>query len=172
VSLVCSTLQQICRYVATHCVAILQHTVSQFGNTCVATCNTLCNTLQQMSRYFTTHCNTCVARLQHTATNESLSGDTLQHMCATHCNTCAAIRNTLQHTATHCNTLQHMCRYFATHSDKYVAIWRGGISKVSLLLNLLNKMTTELTFEKFYHQRVRESLGSRNLWCVYGVVCV
>ena len=62
-----------------------------------------------------THCNT----LQHTApclpANHIQSTDSLQHT-ATHCNTLqhtATHCNTLQHSATHCNTLQHS----ATHCN-------------------------------------------------------
>ena len=170
---------------ATHCntrVVSVQHTASNMSPCCNTQYRYLATHVSLFAIRCATHCNKWVAILPHTATLVSLVCNTLQQMnryLATHCNTCVAgVQHTATHAlqfATHCNTLQHMCRYFATHFNKYLAIWRGGISKVSLLLNLINKTTTELTFEKFYHQRVRESLGSRNLWCVYGLcvwVCV
>ena len=100
-------------HTATHCNA-LQHTATH------------CNALQHTAQGTATHCNT----LQHIAT----LCKTLQHI-ATHCNALqkdniADLRNnahfsrisilfenlynTLQHTATHCNTLQHSATHYNT----------------------------------------------------------
>jgi len=87
----------------------LQHTATHSRTSIeslVFTC-AHCNTPQHTA----THCNTLT---QHTATHSRTSIESLVFTCA-HCNTpqhTATHCNTLQHTATHRNTLQHT----ATHS--------------------------------------------------------
>jgi len=76
-----------------------------------------CATLQQMCR-----------DVQHTATNESLFGDTLQHVCRTYCNTCVTLLAThcnryvamLQHTMSlFCNTCVACAQHTATHAPQF-----------------------------------------------------
>ena len=139
----CVTTIDILHSTATHD-NTLQHTTPHWNTLphTAAHCNT--------PHHTATHCNTlhhtavhCVT-LQHTAPHRT----TLHHT-ATHC-------TTLHHTATHCiplhHTATHLVRVFgvgAAESASKTEIALTKFSKVSSLLNLLYKITTELPFVKF-----------------------
>ena len=105
--------------------------------------STLCNTLQHCSalQHTATPFNTVLNGVAGSATpfsTSTLQHSTLQHPPSTLCHSCSRCwaRNALQHTATHCNTLQHTLQHPSTLCHSCSRCWaRNALQRTATHCN-------------------------------------
>ena len=138
---------------------MVQHTAKLWNTNCNKYPATHCNSMQ----HNTTHCNIlqlslcCYCRLragpwivQHTATYCNTHSATYCNTHGnTHCNPHMLLLSTLQHTATHCNTLQHTATHNTLQHTSFATVacgqglgWRNTLQRTATHNNTLQLTAT------------------------------